>query len=249
MSIGRLDGKVAIITGAAGGIGTAAARGFAAEGALLVLTDAGSDRAGRLAVELGDCAGSCGHDVTSEGDWEAVVRLALQNHGQIDVLVNNAGVFLAAPLAQTSIEDFRRVNDVNTVGVFLGMRAVAQAMTERGSGSIINVSSIAGLIGSPFLTAYAASKWAVRGMTKVAAKELAQAGVRVNSVHPGQIDTEMNARQREATPELIDKLIRSIPMRRIGRPGEVADALLFLASDESTYVTGAELVLDGGTTA
>jgi 3alpha(or 20beta)-hydroxysteroid dehydrogenase len=133
--------------------------------------------------------------------------------------------------------------------VFLGMRAVAPAMIEQRAGSIINVSSVAGLTGSPFLTAYAASKWAVRGMSKVAAKELAQSGVRVNSLHPGQIDTDMNARQREKTPELIDRLIRGIPLRRIGTPEEVAHAIAYLASDESVYVTGSELVVDGGVTA
>ncbi|MEY2441244.1 MAG: 3alpha(or 20beta)-hydroxysteroid dehydrogenase, partial [bacterium] len=170
-------------------------------------------------------------------------------HGQVDVLVNNAGVFLAAPLLDTSLEDFRRVQEVNQVGVFLGMRTIAPSMTERGSGSIINVSSVAGLMGSPYLTAYAASKWAVRGMTKCVAKELAPAGVRVNSIHPGQIDTAMNARQRERTPELIDKLIAGIPMRRIGDPQEVAEAAVFLAADESRYVTGSEVVVDGGASA
>jgi 3alpha(or 20beta)-hydroxysteroid dehydrogenase len=249
MSPLRLDDKVAIITGSAGGIGTAAARRLAEEGALLVLTDADEDRVGRLAEELGDRAISKKHDVTSEADWQAVVSSALQTHGRIDVLLNNAGVFLAAPLVETSLDDFRRVIDVNVVGVFLGMRSVAEAMAAQRAGSIINVSSVAGLTGSPYLTAYSASKWAVRGMTKGVAKELAQFGVRVNSLHPGQIDTEMNSRQREKTPELIDKLIRGIPLRRIGTPEEIAHAVVYLASEESIYTTGSELVVDGGTTA
>ena len=246
---GRLAGKVAIITGAAGGIGAASARGFALEGATLLLTDAHASGAQQLAEEIGRGAIASAHDVASEADWQAVVAAALDAHGRIDILLNNAGVFLAAPLADTSLEDFRRVIDVNAVGVFLGMRAVVPSMLERRSGSIVNVSSVAGLGGSPFLTAYAASKWAVRGMTKVLAKELAPHGVRVNSLHPGQIDTDMNARQREKTPELVERLVRGIPMRRIGTPEEVADAALFLACDESVCVTGTELVVDGGTSA
>jgi 3alpha(or 20beta)-hydroxysteroid dehydrogenase len=249
MGAGRLKGKVVLITGAAGGLGAAAARRLAGEGAQLVLTDADEERASTLAQELGGGAAALEHDVTSEERWQAVLAHALDAHGRIDVLLNNAGVFLAAPLTETTLEQFRRVQDVNVTGVFLGMRTVVPAMIERRAGSIVNVSSVAGLTGPPYLTAYAASKWAVRGMSKVAAKELAQFGVRVNSLHPGQIDTDMNTRQREQTPELIEKLIRGIPLRRIGTPEEVAHAIAYLASDESVYVTGSELVIDGGVTA
>jgi 3alpha(or 20beta)-hydroxysteroid dehydrogenase len=249
MAAPRLEGKVALITGAAGGIGAAAAQSFAQEGAHVLLTDTDADGVRQRAAELGERAGAHAHDVTSEDDWDTVVSWALNGHGRIDVLLNNAGVFLAAPLADTSAQQFRRVLDVNATGTFLGMRAVAPSMRERGAGSIVNVSSVAGLMGSPYLTAYAASKWAVRGMTKVLAKELARHGVRVNSLHPGQIDTDMNARQRERTPELVDKLIAAVPLRRIGTPHEVAQAAVYLACDESVYVTGSELVVDGGTSA
>jgi 3alpha(or 20beta)-hydroxysteroid dehydrogenase len=249
MPDGRLLGKVALVTGAAGGIGTATAERFAQEGASVLVTDADGDRAAELARRLGEGSSGRAQDVTSEDAWSETVAWALERHGQIDVLVNNAGVFLAEPLATTSLASFNKVLDVNVVGVFLGMREVAAHMSERGSGSIINVSSLAGLTGGPLLTAYAASKWAVRGMTKVAARELARAGVRVNSVHPGQIDTDMNTRQRQATPELIERLVRSIPLGRIGTPEEVAHAVVYLASDESVYTTGSELVVDGGSNA
>jgi 3alpha(or 20beta)-hydroxysteroid dehydrogenase len=246
---GRLHGKVALVTGAARGIGAAIAHRFAEEGANLLLTDADEAGARQVATDIGNDAAAHPYDVTSEAEWEAVVAWALETHGHIDVLVNNAGVFLAAKLEETTLEEFRRVQEVNQVGVFLGMRSIAPGMFERGSGSIINLSSVAGLMGSPYLTAYAASKWTVRGMTKVAAKELAASGVRVNSLHPGQIDTDMHTRQRERTPELIDHLVAAIPARRIGDAQEIADAAVFLASDESRYVTGSELAVDGGVTA
>lgn len=166
---GRLDGKVALVTGAARGIGAAIARRFAAEGARVLVTDADEEGVRQLAAELG--ASARGHDVTSEAAWEEVARWAVETHGHVDALVNNAGVFLAARLQDTTLDEFRRLQEVNQVGVFLGMRTIAPLMSQRGTGSIINLSSIAGLMGAPYLTAYAASKWAVRGMTKCVARD------------------------------------------------------------------------------
>ena len=239
-------GLVAIVTGAAGGIGAATARRLAADGTRLMVTDLDAGALTGMAGELGALARA--HDVTSELDWGEVVRGTLEHFGRLDVLVNNAGVFHAASLQETTPDAFRRVMDVNATGVFLGMRAAAPPMVAAGSGVIINISSAAGLTGPPNLSAYAASKWAVRGLTKVAARELARSGIRVVSVHPGQIDTAMNARQREATPAVIDALIKATPMRRLGAPEEVAAAVSFLASQDSAYMTGTELVLDGGLT-
>ncbi len=249
MGAQRLRDKVALITGAAGGIGAAAAQRFVQEGALVLLTDLDGQRAEALAEQLGERASAHAHDVASESDWQAVLAAALARHGRLDVLLNNAGLFFAAPLAETSLAAFRGVLEVNVLGAFLGMRTVAPAMIEQRAGSIINVSSLAGLTGAPYLTAYGSSKWAVRGMTKTLARELAHANVRVNSLHPGQIDTAMNAEQRERTPELIERLIKAVPLKRIGLPAEVADAAVYLASDESVYVTGAELAIDGGASA
>jgi 3alpha(or 20beta)-hydroxysteroid dehydrogenase len=243
----RLEGKVALITGAGQGIGEAIARRFAQEGARVLMTDFNEQAVLKLAEELG--AQGRVHDVSSEAAWEEVAIWAMTSERQIDVLVNNAGVFFSGRINDTPLEEFRRVQDANVVGVFLGMRIVTPLMTERKSGSIINLSSLAGRMGSPYLTAYAASKWAVRGMTKCLAKELASTGVRVNSLQPGQIDTEMLRAQRERTPELVEKMIKGIPMGRVGEAVEIAEAAVFLASDESRYVTGTEIVIDGGVSA
>lgn len=241
----RLMDKVALITGAGRGIGEALAQGFAAQGATVVATDRDPDAVAAVVRGIGGVSSSLTHDVTSEPDWDAVVAEVMDAHGRIDALVNNAGIFLIASIGETTLEDYRRVTEVNQVSVFLGMRAVGPAMVKAGAGSIVNVSSIAGLGGTPNLIAYASSKWAVRGMTKVAARELAP-HVRVNSIHPGQVDTAMYARAREQDPAATERIVRATPLRRVATPQEVAHAAVFLASDESAFTTGTELVLDGG---
>lgn len=235
---GRLDGRVALITGGARGQGAAEARLFAAEGATVVITDVLTEEGERTAGDLG--CDFLEHDVASEERWAAVVDEVVERHGRLDVLVNNAGILSAARLVNTRTEDWDRVIAINQTGVFFGMRAVAPTMTEQGSGSIVNISSVAGLEGVFGSMAYTASKFAVRGMTKVAAKELGPSGVRVNSVHPGIIDTEMTA----DFPK--ERMLRSVPIGREAEPSEVAAVVLFLASDESAYCTGQEFVVDGG---
>jgi 3alpha(or 20beta)-hydroxysteroid dehydrogenase len=250
MGTGRLDGKVALITGAARGQGATEARLFVAEGARVVLGDVLDDEGELVAKGLGaDTAVYRHHDVTSKDDWDAIVASAVETFGRLDVLVNNAGIFRITPLATTSAEDYLAVVNVNQVGTFLGMQAVAGAMSAGGGGSIVNLSSIAGLRGSTGTIAYSASKWAVRGMTKVAALELAPLGIRVNSIHPGIIDT----------PMLNDLLITNdaakaaiggrIPIGGVATAEQVARLAVFLASDDSDHSTGAEFVVDGGITA
>lgn len=240
----RLAGKVTLITGGAKGQGAVEARLFREEGATVVITDVLEDEGARLADELG--IEFLAHDVTSEARWAAVVDGILAAHGRIDVLVNNAGIFHAARMLDTEVADYDRIMDVNQKGVFLGMRAVAPAMCEAGTGSIVNISSLAGMEGSPGAFAYGASKWAVRGMTKVAAQELGRFGVRVNSVHPGFIDTDMMHETPALTSGKFDKVKRLIPLGREASPEEVARLVLFLASDESSYCTNSEFVVDGG---
>jgi 3alpha(or 20beta)-hydroxysteroid dehydrogenase len=238
--MGRLDGKVAIVTGAARGQGEAEACRFVAEGARVLLADV-LDEVRTVADDLGEAAASVELDVTSENGWSDAVHEATERFGRLDVLVNNAAIYrFGTPLVDLSLEEYRTVVEVNQVGVFLGMRAVAPVMTECGGGSIVNVSSLAGLSGQPGALAYVASKFAVRGMTKVAALELGPAGIRVNSIHPGVIDTPMIAGAVERFP------VRRIPAQRVGAPDDVASLALFLASDESSFCTGAEFVVDGG---
>ena len=246
---GRLSGKVALISGAARGMGESEARLFAREGAQVVLGDILEDQ-GRAAVEniaqQGGSATFVPLDVTREQDWQRAVKTAEQTYGRLDILVNNAGIVRMAPLDETSLEAWNEVIGVNQTGVFLGMKHAVPAMRRAGGGSIVNISSIAGLIGLPNIPAYQASKGAVRLLTKNAAVQYATDKIRVNSVHPGRIETPMTA---PLAPERREMLLRLTPLGRDGTAEEVAYGVLYLASDESSYVTGTELVIDGGYTA
>lgn len=245
--MGRLSGKVVIVTGGARGMGAATSRLFAAEGAKVAIADVLEAEGEALAKELGDAARFWKLDVTSEESWANVVTQVEAAFGGVDVLVNNAGILLFKGLLETTKADYERVLGVNLVGEFLGIKAVAPGMIARGKGSIVNISSVDGMKGANSLVAYASSKWGVRGLTKVAAMELAHKGVRVNSVHPGGVDTVMSNHDNRARSE-VDKNYTNVPMQRIGGPEEVAAASLFLASDDSSYINGAEIVVDGGMT-
>jgi len=245
--MGRLDGKVALITGGARGQGAREAELFANEGAAVVVTDVLDDEGKQIASSIGDRATYHHHDVTREAEWASVLDAVFAEHGQLDVLVNNAGIVSISPLVMTSEEDYRRVIDVNQIGVFLGMKAVVPHMVERQTGSIINISSVAGLMGSPGMIAYGASKWAVRGMTKAVALEVASFGVRVNSIHPGIIETPML--EEFERWGIMPQVMQRVPAGRKAEAIEVANLALYLASDESAYSTGSEFVVDGGMTA
>ena len=243
--MGRLQDKVCLITGAARGQGAAEAKLFAAEGAQVWLTDVLDAEGQALAAEVG---GEYRHlDVREADVWEALASEITGASGRIDALINNAGVFRTGRLFEIGPEEFQTVMDVNCTGVFLGMRAVAPAMQEASQGAIVNISSIAGLGAAHGAFAYGASKWAVRGMTKTAAVELGRHGIRVNSIHPGLIETEMLHQVPGYTDS--DRLLRRIPLGRVAEADEVARLALFLASDESSYCTGTEFVVDGGLTA
>jgi NAD(P)-dependent dehydrogenase (short-subunit alcohol dehydrogenase family) len=254
-----LDGRVALVTGGARGIGAATARALADAGAKVVVSDIANG--GGVAESIGGAFVK--HDVTQEDQWIAAVAFARKTFGGLDILVNNAGIFFVRPIAETTLEDFRRMQQINVEGVFLGMKHAIPAIAERaqrwdGGGSIINVSSVAGIVGAPLIVAYNASKGAVRLMTKSAALECAQAGmrIRVNSVHPGIIDTPMMGQMvtlavagGETEEAARKRYAERHPMKRVGRDSDIGNAVVFLASDRSAFMTGSELVVDGGMTA
>ena len=248
--MGRLDGKIALISGGARGQGEAEVRLFAAEGAKVVFGDVLHDEGEAVAADVGPNVHYIPLDVTDPGAWQKAVDETTSLYGPPNVLVNNAGILLfGVSMVDTSLDDYMRVINVNQVGVFLGMKYTVPAMIEAGGGSIVNISSTNGMAGYGGTVAYTASKFAVRGMTKNAALELGQHGIRVNSIHPGGVDTAMTApdtlgdaisdEDREAT-------FAMLPLGRVGQPEEIARLAIYLASDESSYSTGAEFIADGG---
>ena len=241
----RLEGKVAIITGAARGMGAAHARRFVAEGAKVVLTDLNVEEGTALANELGENALFVEQNVTSADEWANVVAQAEKAFGPVNVLVNNAGISVSKSFLQMTEEEYRRIVDINQVSVFLGLKTVVPSMQKAGGGSIVNISSINGIVGGA--VGYTDTKFAVRGMTKAAAMECSHYGIRVNSVHPGVIETPM-VTQGDAV-EAIKEFAKHIPLKRMAQPEEVTNLVLFLASDESSYSTGSEFIVDGGLTA
>ena len=245
--MGRLEGKVALITGGAKGQGASEAALFRAEGATVWIVDVDDERGEATAAEVGATYRHL--DVRDEAAWSALVSEIVAGDGHLDALINNAGIFTYARLVDTSVDDFTRQFDVNQLGVFLGMRAVAPTMIAARRGSIVNISSAAGIVGTPNTIGYSATKWAVRGMSKVAAVELGRHGVRVNSVHPGVIDTALLYENPVMQREDLTPVLRTVPLRRMAQPSEVATVALFLASDEASYCTGGEFIVDGGVTA
>ncbi len=252
--MGRVQGKVAIVTGAASdpGLGHASAIALAREGAKLVVTDidaAGAEACARKIRDAGGEAVALRHDVTSEADWARIIAAAMGDFGRLDILVNNAGIAVLKPIAELTLADWNRQIEVNLTSVFLGCKGAAPVMRTAGGGSIVNLSSVAGLIGLPNCVAYGASKGGVRLMTKSLAAELGKDGIRCNSVHPGVIWTNMQAGAGGGSRETADRMAAGLPLGRVGEPSDIANCIVYLASDESNYVTGAEFTVDAGMTA
>ena len=251
--IGRLAGKVALVTGGASGIGAETSRVFAREGAKVAVVDVNDNLGHGVAQEIGEAALYAHLDTRDEAEWQAVVQQVVDTYGRLDILVNADGVpgrrtdGGSTRIDEQELEDWNRVMDVNSTGIFLGMKTVIPEMRKAGGGSIVNISSIYGLVGSPNSAAYHASKGAVRLATKSAALQYAAENIRVNSVHPGIVTTGMN-REINEDPVLSVPRLAATPMGRFGQPIDIANGCLFLASDESGWMTGAELVIDGGYT-
>ncbi len=247
----RLEGKVALISGGARGQGEAEGRLFVAEGAKVVLGDILEVEGEAAAADIREGGGDASFvrlDVASEDDWRAAIDYTLETYGRLDILINNAAIYSRTPIVDTDLEEWRRIMEINSTGVFLGTKHAVPAMQRSGGGSIINISSTAGLVGSIRGSAYGASKGSVRLFTKYTALQHAADGIRANSIHPGPIDTEMIA-ENLSTPDGRAESESRVPLLRIGTVMDVAYGALFLASDDSSYMTGAELVIDGGVTA
>jgi 3alpha(or 20beta)-hydroxysteroid dehydrogenase len=244
--MGALDERVALVTGGSHGLGQAIVRRFVAEGARVAIADIDAAAGEALAAELGEVTRFVPLDVGDEDQWAAAVATTLEVFGGLDVGVNNGGIVVHATLAEQSLSDWERIVRVNQTGTFLGLRAMAEPMKTAGRGSIVNMSSIRGMVGAAGLFAYTATKFAVRGMTKAAALELGHHGIRVNSIHPAAVATRLVG---DVDPAVLDERFAGQPIGRIARPAEIAALALFLASDESSYCTGAEFVADGGQTA
>ena len=247
----RLEGKVALISGGARGMGAAEAKLFAREGAKVVIGDILESEGRQTEAEINEIGGEClfvSLDVTDDSAWEAAVAAAVSRFGKLDILLNNAGIFLGNRVEETTTDEWDQVMDINAKGVFLGTKHAIPEMRKAGGGSIINISSVAGLVGNPYSSAYNASKGAVRLLTKSTAIQYAKDGIRANSIHPGVIETPMT-QDVVNDPSFRKFRLAANPISRLGQPADIAYGALYLASDESSFVTGSELVIDGGWTA